>query len=294
MCQFSVHSQLRRDPTRTKSLRARYTADFHNRFRVLKGKIRKELIEEDGFGFRANAGKFEFKSTPDKIAGFMDWLREEQRAGILGVSRGASAAQAASNSWQNVYIQTAYKSGVIQAANQMRRGGATVEGRWVDSAFMRPIHADRAGIAYTRAYQELEGVTSEMDKQISRAMARGLAEGEASPATARRIVAEVNDRVDKIGLTRAKLIAQTETINAHAEASLNAYQEAGVEGVEVLAEFATAGDGNVCPECEALEFEVAADGGWTLDRARGVIPLHPRCRCAWLPQVINGSGIVLS
>lgn len=287
---LKVNAAFRVDPTRTKTIRAKYSAEMNNRFRELKGKIRKQLIELDGFGLKTNKGRFEFDRSSEKVGSFMDWLREQADMGILGVSRGTPIARAAESSWQNTYIQGAYKAGVIQSASQLRKGGATVDQRWVDGAFMRPIHADRVGIAYTRAFTDLQGITAEMDKQISRELARGLAEGEGPPAIARRI----NDRVDKVGMSRAKLLAQTETINAHAEASLNSYQEAGVEGVEVLAELATAGDGDVCDDCLSLEMQVEADGGWTLDQARGVIPVHPRCRCAWLPKVVNGTGIVLS
>jgi SPP1 gp7 family putative phage head morphogenesis protein len=97
------------------------------------------------------------------------------------------------------------------------------------------------------------------------------------------------DRVERVGLTRARLIARTEVIGAHAEATLNAYEEAGVTGVEVEAEWTTAGDDRVCPECESMEGR-----SFTLAEARGMIPAHPNCRCAFLPKIVGGSGIVLN
>lgn len=45
--------------------------------------------------------------------------------------------------------------------------------------------------------------------------------------------------------------------------------------VEVL----TAGDDLVCMECEDIE----AEGPYTIDEARSLIPAHPRCRCAFAP-----------
>lgn len=50
---------------------------------------------------------------------------------------------------------------------------------------------------------------------------------------------------------------------------------AGLE-VEVL----TAGDDLVCPECE----EISAEGPYTIDEARSLIPAHPNCRCAFVPE----------
>jgi SPP1 gp7 family putative phage head morphogenesis protein len=118
-----------------------------------------------------------------------------------------------------------------------------------------------------------------MDGQISRVLAEGLAQGKGPMDIARAMVG----RVEKIGITRARMIARTETIRAHAEASLNTYEEAGVMGVGVQAEFVTAQDSKVCEECEAA----AENGPYSIDEARGMIPLHPNCRCAWVPIVEN-------
>ena len=43
-------------------------------------------------------------------------------------------------------------------------------------------------------------------------------------------------------------------------------------------EVETAGDDLVCPECEGI----AADGPYTIDEARSLIPAHPECRCAFV------------
>jgi hypothetical protein len=79
-------------------------------------------------------------------------------------------------------------------------------------------------------------------------------------------------------------MARTSVIDAHAAATLSRYGEHdAVEGVTVQAEHVTAGDARVCPECAALEGQV-----YTLQKARGVIAVHPRCRCAFLP--VGGSA----
>ena len=54
----------------------------------------------------------------------------------------------------------------------------------------------------------------------------------------------------------------------------------------VEAEFQTAGDDRVCPQCAALNGEI-----YKVEDARGVIPVHPRCRCNWLPVVGDRPGI---
>jgi SPP1 gp7 family putative phage head morphogenesis protein len=283
-CCLHINAELRRDPTRTTTLRNKFEAEAYRRFRKLKGMIRKELVDMDGLGLKNNRGRFGFPRPEEKVAAFMDWLRMAQRDEILGVSEGVPLNQAARQAWTRVYVESAYNRGVVQAAAQMRGGGAQVSDRWVQAAFNRPIHADRLGLAYTRTFSELEGITQAMDQQISRTLAEGIGSGNNPVEIARAI----NNRVDKIGITRARALARTEVISAHAEASINSYEEAGIEGVEVVAEFATAGDGLVCPECQALEGVVRP-----LDEARGVIPVHVNCRCAWIPKIENGSGIEL-
>lgn len=77
---------------------------------------------------------------------------------------------------------------------------------------------------------------------------------------------------------RALLIAQTELIGVYAEGQLDALEAAGVSEVTAQVEWLTAGDSRVCPRCAAMEgvkLKIAD--------ARGKIPLHPRCRCAWVP-----------
>ena len=45
-----------------------------------------------------------------------------------------------------------------------------------------------------------------------------------------------------------------------------------------MAEWSTAGDDRVCPLCGPLEGSVM-----TVKEARGLLPRHPNCRCAWIP-----------
>lgn len=283
-CCLTVHNERKRDPTLTKTLRQRFEGEAYKRFRRLKGVIRRELVDKDGFGLTTNRGRFEFERSDAKVGAFMEWLQQAQRQELIGVLPGTPIAAASRQAWTSTYIESAYRSGIAQAAGRMRAEGAEVQQRWVDAAFNRPIHADRVGLAYIRAFEELEGITAAMDQQISRVLAQGISDG----IGARDLARNINQRVDKIGLTRARMLARTEVISAHAEASLNSYEEAGVEGVDVEAEFNTAGDGLVCPECQALSGVTRP-----LDEARGLIPVHPNCRCAWIPNVVNGSGIVL-
>lgn len=283
-CGLSTHAAQRQDPTRTLLLRRAFEGEIGRRFRELRGRVNSALLAGDPLGLRVNAPAFEFTSNPAKVAGFMKWLEDQSRQGILGVRPGTSVTSVGSSAWSNLYIESAYQKGLARSASSLRAGGVKIGPRWLGSAFRRPIHADRVGLLYTRTFTELAGVTAEMDRQLSRILAQGAADGLAPSAIARKI----KERID-ITERKARTIARTEIIAAHAEATLNGFTEAGIEGVEVEAEWITAGDDVVCPECQALEGKV-----FDLDEARGMLPVHPNCRCAWLPKVIGGSGIELN
>lgn len=272
------------DPTRTLTLRRKYEAEMYKRFRKLKGRILEKIVEQDGFGLKTNRD-FDFARTDQKISAFMDWINQAQAQDILEVMPGTPISQAASQSWQSTYVRSSYQRGLQNATNELKSEGVEVADSYVQGAFFRPIHADRLGLAFTRNFTELKGITDAMDQQISRALAQGLAEGHNPLDIARTI----NNRVDKIGITRARMLARTEVIRAHTMANVAVYREAGVEGVKVRAEFTTAGDGRVCPECESLEGEI-----FTLDEIERLIPVHPNCRCQALPVVQDPNSVRLS
>ena len=287
----------RQDPSRTSGVRRRWEAELRRRFAQIRRLIRDALVEQDVLGLTQLTSlsvsaatslppprAFQFMRDPEKVSAFMDWLNNQMYLGLLDVQLGTPVRAAAETAWTSTYVQSAYRQGLINAGSELRRGGATVADRFIDAAFLRPVHADRAGLIFTRTYQSLSGVTDAMSSAISRELAQAMLDG----VGAREIARRLSDRVDKIGLTRARVIARTETVAASAEATLNMYTEARIEGVTVMSEFTTAGDDQVCPECQALEGQVR-----TIEEARGVIPVHPNCRCTWLPVVTDGQGVVL-
>lgn len=283
------------DPTKTLTIRKRFEADVNRRFNKLLKAIDTEVVEKDGFSLeglsdiqanvKSGEGRFEFTRADEKVDAFMDWLEDEAQDGILEIQRGTPIESAAQDAWCNVYIDTSYQRGIRQAGEEIRRGGIQIDRTFIADAFNRHIHADRAGLIYTRTLEELKNVTDDMASSIRDELTRGMLEGKGPLDMA----AKIKDRVKKVGLYRARLIARTETIAAHAEATLNTYQEAGLEGVHVLAEWNTAGEGvKVCEICLDLERQTRANP-IPIAEARGMIPAHPNCRCSWIPLVKDTS-----
>lgn len=273
-----------KDPTKTLTIRRRFDAEMYRRFRKLKGLIRQSIVANDAFGLKtndaANPNQFNYPTSDAKIGAFMGWLDEQVKDGIINVSyQGGRRVEAARAAWMNVYIDSAYQQGILRGRQEVNRSKPgpnldTSRGA-VQMAFNNAFHADRVGLIYIRTYDELAGITQAMSQQISRTLAEGIAEGRNPLQIARTL----NDRVDKVGLHRARLLARSEVIRAHHMANVQEYHEAGAVGVEVQAEFATAGDSRVCERCAALEGKV-----FELARIESMIPVHPNCRCVALPK----------
>lgn len=285
---FYVNSVLRTDPTRTGLLQRKFVGEMNRRFGDLRRDITESVVENDCFGIDASRiavfqpltpKAFAFDRSADKVKKFLQWLDGEERKGVLEVKSGAERGNVGAEAWSNIYIDSAYQKGMRRARGELKKKGVDVsaDDYAIRAAFNQPIHADRVGLIYTRSFTDLENITSAMDTQISRVLAQGLLEGK----NPRQIASDINDRVNKIGLTRARTLARTEIVRAHHVGTINTYREAGVEGVRVLAEWSTAGF-NVCPDCADLQGRV-----FTLDEIENLIPLHPNCRCVALPAGVG-------
>ena len=197
------------------------------------------------------------------------------------------------SAWSNVYIQDSYERGVKRARYELNKAGFDVppinQTGGITASLSAPIHADRVGLLFTRVYSEMNGITNAMDQQISRVLAQGIIDGDNPRLLARKLNAVIKGyKLGDLGITdtlgrfipaerRAETLARTEIIRAHAEAQLVEYGN-WTDEVRIKAEWATAGDNRVCERCASREGQVM-----TIDQARGMIPLHPNCRCIWLP-----------
>jgi len=113
-------------------------------------------------------------------------------------------------------------------------------------------------------------VGEETARLLAVQLKQGFEGGEGIPKIARR----VRSVFDYCSTSRAKMIARTETIMASNEGALTGYESSGV--VE-KAEFYPAPD--ACDDC------LAEVGEYPIEEAHGKIPVHPNCRCCWLPVV---------
>jgi len=295
------------DPTRTTRLRNQFVAESNRRFEALATLVKKTVDDEDCFGLRlqryATPGQnaFAFGSDMRKLAEFMAWLQKQIDEGIIDVVDIPQIGDAVISQWTGKYITESYKRGVERARQEMIKAGYTVPlieitgGTW--GAMQVPLHVQTVGLMYLRTFNDLKGITDAMSQQISRILSQGLIDGTNPRVLAKRLVAAINGKgVGELGLTdtigrfipakrRAEILARTEIIRAHHYASVMEYKNWGVIGVNVMAEFKTAGDDRVCSVCASMEGNV-----YTLDEVLPLIPVHPQCRCIALPIVVDDKG----
>jgi len=297
------------DPTRTLTLRKTLERKITKRFRWLKGQINKSIITNDCFGLKIPQNtnyvvisinepipknKFALESNAKKINSFIDWLQNQTDTGILETITNTPIEQAIGNIWTNKYITNAYKKGIARGRQELKNKGYIVPelqgGFDLQSTFNSSANKDTVEVLYSRTYIGLKGIIDEMLKQVFNVLAQDITENK-SP---NEIAKEINDRVEKVGVTRSKKLAQTEIVRAHHQATIKEYERWGAIGVAVLAELLTAGDDRVCSICKkaALKDNGFGKGIYTLEQAMGLIPLHSSCRCCCIPvDVVNNEKI---
>ena len=172
------------DPTRTKGIRNRWTNQFKRRYRTLAGRVSQLINATNGpldplfveFFNRWTEGQvnellFEFVTTPPPH-------------------------------WQNQFVDQAFSRGLVVSQREIRRDDPEFTARNTGTAIT---------LLYARSFEDLKGVTNEMQAQMSRELVKGIQLEDSKTA----IVKSVNDRVAKIGFTRSKILAQTQTVSTY-------------------------------------------------------------------------------
>ncbi len=282
---------LKADPTRTGPLVRRVLAAAGAKFDALKAAVLEKVRAEDALGVGKRPNPFAtvttntqwaFNEDDEKVRAFKVWL-ESQLAQTI-------AANDADDLWRK-FVEDGFRQGAGRAFDDANRAGAVPAERlnfyngtrdeFLRSSFGRPESVTKVKLLAARTLDEMKGVTAEAATRMVRTLAEGLVRGQGPYQIARTLAADVN-----LSRTRAELVARTEIVRAHAEGQLAAFEQLGVTKLGVQVEWSTAGDGRVCKKCRPLNGKVM-----TIDQARGKIPYHPRCRCAWVPAGVGESRV---
>jgi len=141
---------------------------------------------------------------------------------------------------------------------------------------LAPQRPEKVARLARRSYESLKGFEGDAVNRLKLILLDGLAHGERSTEIVPRMLEEFGFLTER----RAEVIARTEIIRAHAEGALDLYSSYSESlKVRVIVEFSATEDNRVCPKCASLEGLT-----FTLQDARGLIPVHPNCRCTFIPD----------
>jgi SPP1 gp7 family putative phage head morphogenesis protein len=187
-------------------------------------------------------------------------------ASLLGVAANAQILEPGKAVTEHGTEQ-AYDQGTLYAGKTLGRAGIKI-------GIERRGPADWRTLDWlkVRNLEVLKGITAETNKKIILSLTEGINAGEGMVPLAKRIT----EAVDTIGITRARMMARTETMYAVNQGALLRYTQAGVEKVEWLS---STEDDRVCDECEALNGQI-----FDIDNVPE-IPVHVNCRCCTAPVV---------
>ena len=285
------------DPTGTTRLRNMFAKDINKRFIEFTIVVKRSVYNNDCFGLKLQTNQmqpiseeeYKYKTSAEKVALFLLWAQTQVDRGILSIG-------GFQEPWTNKYVYEAYKRGVIRAHQELIKAGYKIptieEMGGIDVVLKNIAHAERLELLYSGTFTNLKGITDAMNTQISKILTQGFLNGETPALIARKLVAAINGTgMGDLGITdtlgrfipaarRALMLAETEITRMFAEATLQEFRNWGVEGVTALAEFETMHDDKVCSKCASLQGKV-----FTLDEAQGVLPIHTKCRCLWLPYI---------
>lgn len=244
------------DPTRTGVLRKRYAQHYRAMWRRVNAAI-SEYVDGVDFSQPLALRMIEFNRFVDTL------LQQEFGRAENDRERGVRAMALA-----------AYMRGIAQANTEVEEDMPPVQ-----QAVRQPDHDSAIAALILLLSTQLGGVRSNLTGQLLQQYQQ--ANGPADAKSALR------ERIQKAGRTPTDGIAADGVVRGYNDALLNTYESAGLQFVGVTEEkafFQTAEDRRVCAQCYRASQRTDngfGPGIYTISQARGLIPLHNRCRCRW-------------
>lgn len=269
----SVPNPVRADPTGTIGIRRAYHNDLTKRLNAVRDDLLAEL----------DPAIWPHKTARQRVADIRRWLND-------AIARYVDRHDVATNEpWAAKYVRQAYQqgaqrayAGVMAAAGKPLHTGPKLEqaqARDRQAAFMMGLK---------RRYEETGDLLVDMADNNVQTIASAVKDWVLKDAltlirtkqSMTKLKAAIRNAFSRTLANKGALGVNDDAIAAHAEGQLDAFEDLGVPAVGIRAEFKTVGDQRVCPECKSMEGQV-----YSIEEARGIIPVHPRCRCSWVPVV---------
>ena len=202
-------AERRRDPTGTGDIRSRFRSDMRQRWTRMRRLVREAVVDHDMLGLGPTS--VESISTVaqggDVIRGFQMWLDEALKQVVLG----------GDGSWTRPYVQETAARAEARAHRLVGWQGA--------SATHYSADALQAAVVV-----ELQGVAEAVSQQVMRVAASAVL-AKVKPTVAAR---QALDRIEAVGKTRARMVAETSIVQAFNHATLDVFQALGLRNGELL------------------------------------------------------------
>ena len=279
MSLVTLRATPQRDPTRTLVLRRRFAAALRRRLRAVLRLVRQAILVRDVFGMRTHQATlppeeaFSQGEDDQQVNAFMAWLWGVLAATLLTPRR-----------WWERYVRPAYDAGWARGQQQVP-GLASGPG----APPVPPAGLPTTLRPQTPAWRGLTDLMQSRMTQLTATTAQAIREAlsHTITQTPAQMAEAVTEAMQPI-LRRADVLAETSIVEAHATGTLDALQLAGITAVTITAErvrYVTAGDDRVCAVCRPWEGRIIP-----IAQARGLLPRHPRCRCAFVPVSSRSGG----
>lgn len=269
-------------PAKVKTVATRFEGELAKRLRRVKGLLRetvqgndalrlgrdRDALQADADAYAQPVDDFRFTDNANKERAFRQWFSAALEDEFLEPVTEQQILEG--GHYSATYVRSAYNGGVRHADRELRDVGIEVADDTVVATLDAPIHREQIRTLYRRQFTELEGITRETTRDVSRTLSDSLASGDGPYDAAR----DLNDRVDSYGITNARRTARTELARSYNHAATGRYEQHGVDKVDVLTY-------NPCSQCEEIE----AGAPYKVQETRGLLPAHPNCMCALSPLV---------
>lgn len=265
---------IRQDPTKTSLIRGAFRKEINRRFSAFRGNLVNYMLTNSAILFTLGVDIPADPWTPrigmsdaDLLEEFMSWYKEAVKADIAPNSE---------EDWIYPYMLLAYDKGA-QNAYVALNGDESLDVAfpiYYGSPIVQETRKNTVATLLSRTNWGLYAITTAIGGILLDQFGRALL----SKMDLKELAKQMDETVKAQQIKRANALVESEIVRIHAEAQLDTFQANGVKDLRLLVEWTTAGDNKVCPLCEARAGTV-----YTIEKARGLIPYHPNCRCSWTP-----------
>jgi SPP1 gp7 family putative phage head morphogenesis protein len=257
-----------RDPAGTGTIINKAIAEINKAFRKLRGDINRAFTEANLFQIGDEMPalfSINVRTDAEKVIDFQTWLTTLIQAGTLQIDETGRVT------FLDQEVATAFREGRNRAQQEIL--ASTGQEQLPFPILGTGAQQQQLALVFQQITNSFAAMTATAINTMTTTLSNGLIAG-LSP----REMAEVLKNDLKLPLARARTIARTEIQRAHHLGNVSELEAANIEEIVVVAEWSTAKDGRVCRDCARLDGRI-----FTVDEIKGMIPVHPNCRCVAIP-----------